>query len=1059
MDVATFRRIFCTCAIAAFLAVPGAAQSSCSRDPSVGLWGGDLLQIPFLFFRAFVNGVPEENTSNLAPVLLDADRIFLNYFDMDLLEADSVCSSGTLGSGTPGAHFGSPYRIPHLLYGGRTSSIASAATAGVQYGYASEPIAVATLANGDPFEAVVGGATHSTGGDTLTISAQTSASSTTLATTGTYTVGPNASNVVAADFNGDGNVDLAVSNAPDAYTGTIQIFLGKGDGTFTEGTTVTGVTPSTLYMAMYAADFNGDGKLDIAITTGSTVSVLLGNGDGTFGSPVTYNLAGSIQGYPQTVVAADFNQDGHPDLAVGEFDGTVSILLGNGDGTFKTAVGYPGGGGQVTYLVWMDVNGDGKLDLIAANPDTSGFSFLFGNGDGSFQGPMEYVGGANDGYLAVAPAGNGYPLQILAIDEITNQLVLAGITSTGISASPQMYPVPKQPIGVAAADLNGDQLPDMIAADGNVSVLLRTSPSAGFASAVNYTLQSGSSAAAVAIGDMNGDGHPDVVTSGFVASGTQGSVDVSLNNGNGTLGTENSYAIGGYPGGYVADYRNSGLVLGDFNNDGKLDVAAGYSQQFPVGSNTGGISVLLGHGDGTLSPAVNYTLGNFGPLALVAGDFNGDGKLDLAAGVGLNDSPPGGLAVLFGNGDGTFQNATFTPVGSPQGTPVALATGDVNGDGKLDIVASVWDSNENDSIVVLLGNGNGRFQQLAPIASPAAGYAVALLDLNGDGKPDLVVSDCCGETESVYLVGNGDGTFQTPQYFSSGSSVTSFAVADWNNNGVAGLALAQAGTNGFGTVMGLESGLNPKLLGTGATPSVTSVTNAASYATEAYSPGEYITIFGINLGPSTAMFGQVANGQLSTSLGGVQVLVNGTPAPLGYVSATQINALIPYEAAGSGTASLVVSYGSAQSPAFMLPIAETAPGLFTSNGSGTGEAAVYNYNASTGAVTLNGSSAPATAGEYLMLFGTGEGQLSPPGVTGQIVSGAPATIAASVSVTIGGVSIPAANIQYAGEIGGNVEGAFQMNVLVPNGLPSGNDEIAVTIGGVSTQSGVTVAIQ
>ena len=669
----------------------------------------------------------------------------------------------------------------------------------------SEPMATAPLDNGAGIQALVSGDTS------LTISLLGSTSGTPQ-TIGQYTVGPGAAHVISGDFNGDGKADLAVSNFGNLSTstgGNIQILLGKGDGTFTPGATVNvGQTPVSLV----AADFNGeDGKLDIAVANVSQniVSVVLGNGNGTFQAPqsfqvapLTTNCLNSGACVPRSLVAVDVNGDGRTDLVVALNAATVVVLLGNGDGTFQAAVPYPAGSGAVTYLASIDLNGDGTPDLVAAIQGSNAFSFLFGNGDGSFQPPVEYVTGARPGYFALAKTNNG-PL-LITIDGITGNLNMMGVSPGGIAATPQLYILPHAATSVAAADLNRDHLPDMVAADGAISVLLRNA-GGGFRNPVNYALQSGSQAVAVAVGDLNGDGINDVVAASSLDLGTTGgTVDVALGNGDGTLGRQNSYNLGGWPGGTLGA-APSGILTGDFNGDGKLDVAAGI-QSFPGDLTSGGVSVFLGNGDGTLRTPVNYPAGGLSTLSMVAGDFNGDGKLDIVSGVGgasYSYSTPGAIAVMLGKGDGTFQPALLTQVGSPAGTPIAIAAGDLNGDGKLDLVASVWDANLNDTIVVLLGNGDGTFRQLAPFTTPAAGQAIAIIDFNGDGKPDLVVGDCCGLSESVYLLGNGDGTFQAVQYFTSGASVTGFAATSWNNDGIAGLAIASQN----GTVMALNSAL------------------------------------------------------------------------------------------------------------------------------------------------------------------------------------------------------------------------------------------------------------
>jgi len=233
-----------------------------------------------------------------------------------------------------------------------------------------------------------------------------------------------------------------------------------------------------------------------------------------------------------------------------------------------------------------------------------------------------------------------------------------------------------------------------------------------------------------------------------------------------------------------------------------------------------------------------------------------------------------------------------------------LASGDLNGDGKLDLLATVWDTNLNPSIVVLLGNGDGAFRQLAPITAPASGLALALADLNGDKIPDLVVADCCGLSESIYMLGNGDGTFQSPHYFSSGSSIESIAVADWNGDGTAGLAIAQA----VGTVMAMTSGVSSKA--SSGAPQIRSVENAEGGA-PAIAPNAWIEIDGSGLAPAgdtrTWQASDFVNNLLPTQLDGVSVTVNGKRAYVYFISPTQVNVLTPPDALPSGPAQVVVT--------------------------------------------------------------------------------------------------------------------------------------------------------
>lgn len=890
----------------------------------------------------------------------------------------------------------------------------------------SQAIAGAPLSNGNSLFAGLSG-------DSLT-TAVINGSSGSAQVVGEYDVGPNAQNLVAGDFNGDGNADLAVSDFGNLDTnagGNIAIFLGKGDGTFTAGATVNaGATP----VAMATADFNGDGKLDLAAAnlTSGTLSVMLGNGDGTFQSPATYTATA----IPESLVAADFNADGKIDIAIVDQGGSVAILLGNGDGTFKTGVSYPGGANSASYVSTTDLNGDGKLDLIIADQGDNAVSFLFGNGDGSFQAPVEYVTGATPQYFGLVPASNGTLL--LAVDSLAGNVSAIPISSNGVAASPQLYPVGIPATGIAAIDMNGDGYPDMVAADGGISVLLRN-PGAGFSAASKYTLESGSQAVTVAVGDLNGDGKPDVVAASMSAATYGGTVDVALNNGNGTFGTQNSYPMGGYPGGFEGT-AGSGLVLGDFNADGKLDVAAGFQSAPGDSASVGGISVLLGNGDGTLLPAVNYAVGSFSVLSMVSGEFTGAGKLDLVAGVGTNYATPGALAFLQGNGDGTFQNAVMIPVGSPAGTPVALAAADVNGDGKLDLVVSVLDTNFNDSIVVLLGNGNGTFQPLAPIPTPVAGSPIALLDLNGDGILDLAVGD---SDEAVYLLGKGGGTFQTAQYFSSGADIEAFAVTDWNSDGVAGLAIAQK----HGTVMAMESGLNPKISGV-----QTLTTTSAAAGVTAVAPGSLATAFGTDLATTTA---NASTTTLPVTLGGTGVsILDGagtvTPAPLVYVSPTQVNYLIP-DAVATGSGSVTVTSGDGTQSSGQVNITSVAPALFTlnaanlaaadalcvsANGSQTEENV---YQVMSDAVVAAPINLAACSQTVLELYATGMDRVS----------------AGDVKATIGGA---AGSVLYAGPQGAFI-GLDQINVVIPQSLAgSGNVPIVLSAGGVTSNT-VNVTLQ
>ena len=232
------------------------------------------------------------------------------------------------------------------------------------------------------------------------------------------------------------------------------------------------------------------------------------------------------------------------------------------------------------------------------------------------------------------------------------------------------------------------------------------------------------------------------------------------------------------------------------------------------------------------------------------------------------------------------------------------------------------------------------------------------------------------------------------------------------------------------------------------------VVNAASYAGGAVSPGEIITIFGSGLGPGTLVGLQLDNrGYVSTSLAGTQVLFDGVAAPLIYTVAGQVSAVVPYEVSGKTSTQLQVSYLGQNSNAVAIPVTSVAPGIFTVDASGRGPGAVVNQDG-----TVNSAANPVQVGSYVFVYATGEGQTIPGGVDGKPGDApAPLPLSQPVAATVGGVN---AQVQYAGGVPGLVAGVLQVNVLVPQGVATGNSvPILVTIGGQSTQSGVTIAVQ
>jgi YD repeat-containing protein len=292
----------------------------------------------------------------------------------------------------------------------------------------------------------------------------------------------------------------------------------------------------------------------------------------------------------------------------------------------------------------------------------------------------------------------------------------------------------------------------------------------------------------VATGDFNGDGKKDVAVFSEGGGTGNGSVSVYLGNGNGTFTLASGSPI------TIDNFSPYAVVTGDFNDDGKLDVAV-------VDSN-GNLAVLLGNGNGTFTVETPVFTSCYGPVSLEVADFNRDGQLDLAvACTETSENFSYGIIILFGAGNGTFSPAHGTPVPFNDGELSAAVVGDFNGDGIPDLATA----NSGNTASILLGNGDGTFTEASgsPITVGNEDLAIATADFNGDGKADLAVGDFYyGQVD--FLTGNGDGTFSAGQRVNAGGSggANALAVADFNMDGVPDLAVAN---QYYGTVSYLLS--------------------------------------------------------------------------------------------------------------------------------------------------------------------------------------------------------------------------------------------------------------
>lgn len=594
--------------------------------------------------------------------------------------------------------------------------------------------------------------------------------------------------LVAADL-GDGNVSLVIANrlgGTDLAGDAVLVMHGNGDGTFAAPRPVlTGVTFSPR-RDVAVGTFTQSGHPDIVVAQDNAVLLLKGNGDGTFAAPVNFSVPG-IQ--PVSVAAAA----PHPadSLSVLITDGAsknLVVLRGNGDGTFNAATNFPIPNNPGFTMAVGDIDGDGIQDVaIPSVPDgTQGVvSVLHGQADGQFNaaqnmttsGPCAksvVVGDMNDdGKLDLAT------LSGRIVPAATSHPAIGGVVSVHLNQGGGVFPDPTaiggftQTQSQVSVDLDGDGFPEIVTTDvtANDVKVLRGNADGTFAVTVVAQNLTGAPDG-VKVGDFNDDGHPDLA----IALSNSPAVAVLLGNGDGTFQAPVNVATAS---------KADNLVVGDFNADGKNDIVT--ANQTGLTSSNQSYTLLLGNGDGTFQAATNFGLGK--PWNLVAADFNGDGKLDIASvfmtggysNVSVDISGrtqfPASLSVMLGNGDGTFQAATNYNVASQ---PFALAAGDLDHDGKVDLVIPGAFSSQID---IMKGNGDGKFQAPNALVGAFGPNAIELVDVDFDGNLDIVTANRESSSVSIFY-GKGDGTFPDTKSIGGTANFRSLSVGDFNRDGM-----------------------------------------------------------------------------------------------------------------------------------------------------------------------------------------------------------------------------------------------------------------------------------
>lgn len=611
---------------------------------------------------------------------------------------------------------------------------------------------------------------------------------------------PNPGQLLSADFNSDGKADLAMfvtqTNSVHQLVASVVVYLGNGDGTFTAAPNTSIAENNEVIGLLATGDFNGDGKPDVIVGINSTqIRVFLGNGDGTFNQgqilPYTEAFYLSPTG-AYTVAVGDFNGDGVEDLAVTEIgippNAQVAIYLGNGDGTFTLKSTTPTGNGSEPAVAG-DFNGDGILDLAVVN---SGNGNIPTTSFPEVQGSVTILLGNGDGTFTTVPAA----------------------PATGWS-----------PLAVAAGDFNGDGILDLAVAN---------------------------------------DGQYGIDTPGTVPGVYPGSVTVLLGNGDGTFTSAASPATALYP---------DGIAVGDFNGDGKADLV--------TSSTSGGVgnpaSVLLGNGDGTFALALELATGEVS-TAVVAKDFNDDGLTDIAVSNNGSSSvsillsqlgSQSAAATVSGisivgtgahqvdasySGDSSYQPSTSATTGltaEPLPTTLTLTTNPANTSYGLQVVLTATISSGNALTQNHVPSGTVIFS-VGSLALGTATVSGGVATFNTTSLPvgtDTVVAAYSGDANFIASSGSATDTI--------GNYATADALAVAPNPGGAGLT-----TTLTATVTGVATTLVP----TGAVTFFDGATQIGSVAVSASGHAVFTTTtLAIGVHSLTASYGGSAVFTVSTS--------------------------------------------------------------------------------------------------------------------------------------------------------------------------------------------------
>ena len=603
-----------------------------------------------------------------------------------------------------------------------------------------------------------------------------------------YAAGDHPTSIILADVDGDGCLDLIAANASD---GTVSVLLGNGNGQFKQLQTYKlGFNSSLLAIG----DFSGSGRSDLIAVDAALnrFALLLNDGKGGFGEPALHALGKT----PAAVTVADLNHDGHPDLAFANSDGSISILWGS-KGSFQAGPLVSVAQGPLSAILAGDFNHDGVLDLAVTIPGSKQLAILTGKGDGSFAAPVRYSVGANPVAIISADVDEDGIADLIVTNQGSNTFSVLGGNSDGSFRTALDFVSGKGPTAAVAGDFNNDGHLDlaMLNHDAQSLSLPLGNGDGTFLAARAYSVEM--QPRSVAAGDLAGNKRSDLVVTNFCGSDPScakaGSVSVLV------AGESNSYHLASN---YVLGAGPVAVALLDVDGDKNLDIVA-------LNRADKTISVLLGLGSASFQQQFTLPLAN-APIAFAAGDFNHDGKTDLAV-IGdcgaAKCTQPGTLEILYGSSDGGFQTGPSYPVGF---APSSVTVADLNSDKNLDIVVANSCGNSAacagaGTASVFLGGANGRFTAAQTLGLGKNPSSIALADLSGRGTPDLLVSGASDNTLAL-LRGNGDGSFGAAIVYAVGAMPGAIAVADFNGDGKLDVAVGNVADSTVSVLYGKGDG-------------------------------------------------------------------------------------------------------------------------------------------------------------------------------------------------------------------------------------------------------------